>query len=84
MYSINLISFLLGLSLYLCRPCLLGHPHALPPHLIEQRLVSGRGEGNTLVALGGGFWEVSPPSCVFSQSVRYNIEALSFHFKPGH
>ena len=52
--------------------------HALPPHLIEQRLVPGRGEGITTGALGGGFWEVLPPSCVFIQPGRYFIEVLSF------
>ena len=43
------------------RPRLLGHPCALPPHMIEQRHVPGRGEGVTFVTLGGGFWEVSSP-----------------------
>ena len=54
--------FVLGQSYFiLYRPRLLGHPCALPPHMIEQRHVPGRGEGVTFVTLGGGFWEVSSP-----------------------
>ena len=58
--------FFLGYRYFiLYRPRLLGHPYALPPHMIEQRHVPGRGEGVTFVTLGGGFWEVlSPLLCV--------------------